>query len=119
MKKSEGAIRVKRYRENNPRRYLFHKAAQQAKCRGLKFSLVYNDIPEIPEFCPIFPWIRLTIGKSLLSSPTIDRIDSSRGYVKGNIRVVSFRANVLRGDGSLKEFQALVKDARKCDLIGT
>lgn len=41
--------------------------------------------------------------------PTLDRIDNSKGYVKGNVRVVSYRANTLKGDASLAEMQAVLK----------
>ena len=76
------------------------------------------DLPVVPEFCPILPWIKLRIGlrhsdgrkwarywaSDLVS---LDRIDSSFGYVPGNVMWVSFRANIIKRDSTLKELIAL------------
>ena len=42
-------------------------------------------------------------------SPTIDRIDNTRGYVKGNISIISFRANKLKGDATIQEMYDILK----------
>ena len=41
---------------------------------------------------------------------TLDRIDSSQGYVPGNIQVLSHRANMIKNDATLEELQLLVKN---------
>jgi hypothetical protein len=41
------------------------------------------------------------------ASPSLDRVDPRKGYVPGNVRVISDRANRLKGDRSLSEIQAL------------
>ena len=41
---------------------------------------------------------------------TLDRIDSSRGYEEGNIQILSFRANTIKGDTTLEELKLLVKN---------
>ena len=58
----------------------------------------------IPEFCPILgiPLIRVgTIATD--NSPSIDRIDSTKGYIKGNVQVISKKANTLKNSSSLSE----------------
>jgi len=43
------------------------------------------------------------------NSPSIDRIDNSKGYIKNNIVVVSRRANVLKKDASIEELKKLAE----------
>lgn len=51
--------------------------------------------------------------KATSNSYSIDRIDSSKGYVKGNVWVISKRANTLKGDATLEELELLVVNLRK------
>ena len=48
-----------------------------------------------------------------MSSPSLDRIIPSLGYVKGNIRVISFRANTLKNNATLSELELILEDAKK------
>ncbi len=41
--------------------------------------------------------------------PTLDRIIPSRGYVRGNIAVISFRANFLKRDATLDELRKIIR----------
>jgi hypothetical protein len=36
-------------------------------------------------------------------------MDSSVGYVPGNVNIISFRANTLKNNGTLEEFKKLIK----------
>jgi hypothetical protein len=87
-------------------------------------SAVYQRrMPDIPKRCPIFPWIKLVyrVGHSkkgprardLYDSPSLDRINNDKDYVKGNIRIISFRANHLKNDATDRELAALGEDARQ------
>jgi hypothetical protein len=40
---------------------------------------------------------------------SVDRIDNNSGYTKDNIKVISFRANRLKSNGTLEEFEQIVK----------
>ena len=42
----------------------------------------------------------------------IDRIDSSKGYVKGNVRVISKRANTLKNNATIEELELVLKDLK-------
>lgn len=102
-------VAMSKRRKDNLPKFMLMQAKTRAKKRGLAFTVCTSDII-IPEFCPVFPWIRLTIGdmKSRDSSPSLDRIDNSKGYIPGNICVISGRANRLKGDASPLELQALL-----------
>ena len=90
------------------KKYVLRKAKFRAKRYGLPFNLSLDDIV-IPKTCPIFGFpLRVATGRHDHQSPALDRIIPSKGYVKGNIRVISQRANVLKRDASLAELKKLV-----------
>jgi len=84
---------------------MFINARRRAGISGLEFGLELEDII-IPEFCPVLG-IRLERGidKPVDTSPSLDRIDPSKGYIKENIAVISYRANRLKNSFSIKEMQ--------------
>ena len=100
---------TKRRRER-PDYCLWKAAKRRAKLKELDFNIEVLDII-IPQFCPLLniPIIH-TVGKGCRSdnSPSLDRIDNRFGYIKGNILVVSWRANFLKSDAALSELQMLV-----------
>lgn len=61
---------------------------------------------DIPDKCPILD-IPLFFsngkesGQAGPNTPSVDRIDNTRGYTKDNIRVISYKANVIKGSLSL------------------
>lgn len=85
----------------------------RAKKRGLAFNITANDIP-LPNVCPIFGTkLVIGIGKQGNDSPSVDRIDPTKGYVKGNVVVISQRANSLKRDASLADLETMVAFYRK------
>lgn len=89
-------------------------ARHRAKQNNLQFDLKIEDIPPLPEYCPVFPWIKLerSLNKATDNSYTLDRIDNGKGYVKGNIKVISNRANSCKRDMNRQEVQALLEYIR-------
>ena len=66
----------------------------------------------IPESCPILG-IPLFMGtRHNPNSPSLDRVDNTLGYVKGNVQVISYRANALKKDASIKELKGLANWVR-------
>lgn len=47
------------------------------------------------------------------NSPSLDRIDPSKGYVRGNLAWISERANTMKHDGTLEELEKLTKWLKK------
>jgi len=42
------------------------------------------------------------------NSPSIDRMIPAKGYVKGNVQIISYRANRLKAHGSLEDLRKIV-----------
>jgi hypothetical protein len=83
-------------------------AKKRANKHGIAFNIELSDII-IPEFCPVLGFkLEVGNGKANDNSPSLDKIIPEKGYVKGNIRVISLRANKLKNDGSLEEFKKIV-----------
>lgn len=47
------------------------------------------------------------------NSPTIDRINPKLGYIKGNVWVISNKANRFKNDATLEELELLVANLRR------
>jgi len=43
------------------------------------------------------------------ASPTLDRLNNAWGYVPGNIAVISYRANKLKGDATADELRRIAE----------
>jgi hypothetical protein len=81
----------------------------KSRCRrlGREFSIELEDIV-IPEKCPVFGFdLKREDRETWMFAPSVDRIDSSKGYIKGNVTVVSRRANILKRDATLEELEQL------------
>jgi hypothetical protein len=72
-----------------------------------EWNIEFNDL-SFPTHCPILG-IELNYSASYRSddSPSFDRIDSSKGYVKGNVAIMSWRANRIKNDGTAEEHQLI------------
>ena len=99
---------MRNHRENNWNKYLLYAARKRDKTLSLPFDIDHSDII-IPELCPILhiPIFKGS-GKLCDNSPSIDKIDPNLGYVKGNVRVISFKANKYKSDMTRETIQALL-----------
>lgn len=82
-----------------PKRRLLSNARRRSKVFGIRFDLTSADLEVMPTHCPILgiplSWEggRAEMG----STPSLDRIDPALGYVRGNVQIISTRANVEKG----------------------
>lgn len=99
----------RRWKETNRERHLLMRTKNRAKLKELDFNLELSDII-IPEFCPILG-IKLEFNKGKVkdNSPSIDRTDSEKGYIKGNVIIISYRANVIKNCGTSTEHEKIAK----------
>jgi len=95
------------YYDDNPDKYLVIVAKTRAKKNGIPFDLKAEDIT-VPTHCPVLgiPLSRGTKGFHE-SSPSLDRIIPEKGYVKGNVIVVSFKANRMKQNATVEELGKL------------
>ena len=101
----------KQKRIENPAHAMFIQAKSRSKRKGINFNIEESDII-VQKTCPALG-IELkcsSIKRQICdNSPTLDRVNPLLGYVKGNVKVISWRANKLKGEGTLAEHEALVK----------
>lgn len=106
--------KAQEYIKTNLKSYFYHSAKGGAKRRGLPFTITLDDMPEVPTHCPVFGFpLELNIGSRSPDAPSLDRIDTTKGYEPGNIEFISWRANYLKRNGTLEEFEQLVAHMRK------
>lgn len=96
---------------------LVYSARQRAKKFSIEFSISLRDF-EIPEVCPLrrVPF-EVGIGQHTDDSPTLDRKDPRLGYVKGNVWVISHKANRLKGDHTPSELKTFCENALELDWV--
>lgn len=89
------------------RGYIIRNSKYMARRRGIYFDLQYTDF-ELPECCPILG-IKLEYGSGVDGNApqhaTLDRIDNSKGYVPGNVMVVSRLANAMKNSATFEQIQ--------------
>jgi hypothetical protein len=107
--------KVQQYKEDRLKKtpfwWLYASARDRATKKNWDFDLVESDVV-VPKVCPALGVPLRQDGKHARYSreadaPSIDRLDSSKGYTRDNIRVVSYRANVLKGDGTAREHELI------------
>lgn len=108
-----GKMKEKRlWGHRNPVAQMFSRVKSRALREGIPFDIDKSDI-SIPEVCPVLGiLLSRNIGRRGYSpsSPSLDRIDPGMGYVKGNVRVISARANLLKSDATIDELSLVLQD---------
>lgn len=95
-----------KWRDNNYLKHVLMRSKQRANRRGIEFSITENDII-LPTHCPVFGVeLKYSSGKTEFSA-SLDRIDSSKGYIAGNVMVICWRANRLKNDATPEDIEKL------------
>lgn len=110
---STRCIRTTHGQAGTRRHKIWEGAKKRAKENGVLFCLTVHDIPDVPTVCPVLgiPIRANEKAGPLDSSPSLDRIRPTLGYVPGNVRIISNRANRIRSDATAAELSLIAWDA--------
>jgi len=96
---------TQRYREEKPKGRMLSSAKNRAKNDSVPFDLALEDIPDW-DICPV---LGVEMKKDTRYAPSLDRIVPSLGYVRGNIQVISHKANAMKQDATQEELERFAK----------
>ena len=100
----------------NPMEHIVRTARARAKRYGIPHTITAADVP-MPATCvvlgiPLFTNPDRASNAPCDNSPSIDQIVPRLGYVPGNVRVISYRANRLKCNATLQEIELILADLR-------
>lgn len=116
-------------KEDRIKGYMIRNVKYSSKRRNLDFDLDYTDI-KLPVYCPLLN-IKLNYNNQKhhkilnlgdnyedlsfndISRATVDRIDNTKGYVKGNIIILSRLANAMKNEASFEQLETFSKNILK------
>jgi hypothetical protein len=96
----------------SPRTKMLYAAKARAVKDGLPFDITLDDII-VPEMCPV---LGISIAKNSSrcqpNSPSLDKIIPQNGYVKGNVEVISHKANTIKSNATIEELEKVLEYMR-------
>lgn len=95
--KQKVAAYAKRSTGEQAAQRMLYRARRRAKELGVPFGLELGDIV-VPDKCPIRHVTFSFSGLNHPNAPSLDRVKADLGYVVGNVRVISFKANRTKND---------------------
>lgn len=99
-------------RKKDPATAMLVAAKYRSKQNNIPFNLESSDII-LPELCPILGMpLQCHAGKGSnikKDSYSLDRIDPTKGYTKGNVQVISGLANRMKQDATPEELIAFAE----------
>jgi len=103
------------WERNNPQRAMIQRSRSSARQRRIEHTITESDLVWHTH-CPVLG-IELCYERDKRTPhrdnyPTLDRWDNKRGYVPGNVFVISWRANRIKWHCSSEELQAVARYAR-------
>jgi hypothetical protein len=98
----------------NREKSILNRTRQRANKLNLEFNLELEDI-HIPTHCPILGILleKGNTNKNRDSSPSLDRILPAKGYVKGNVQVISDLANRMKSNATFAQMVLMGKWAER------
>jgi hypothetical protein len=100
--------KAKEYRRKNFVKYLVVRLRRRASVINVPFDLTEEDLI-VPAVCPVLG-IPLTLeGGQRDDAPSVDRVVPCLGYTKGNVRVISMKANRIKNDATAEELRKVLQ----------
>ncbi len=101
----------------DPFKFRITRTFGQAKIRAKKFNVPFKiirqdliDMFPADNLCPVLkvPFVWGTKNNKELS-PSLDRMIPELGYIKGNIKFISYKANRIKNDSNIEILKNLIK----------
>ena len=98
------------YISNNYESFLLISSKRRAKITNVEHTISKEDII-IPDNCPYLdtPLTRIHGQGQLPTNASIDRVDNSNGYIKGNIQIISRLANTMKNHATEEQLITFAK----------
>lgn len=102
-------------RAKDPIKYMLINIKSRCKFNNIEFNITQNDLVYV-EICPVLgiklDYLTTAESRGLAkdNAASVDRIDNSKGYIPGNVRIISWRANKIKSDTKISEMKAIIKD---------
>ena len=114
------ALRARQYQKINPviaqTNKMVSKARERAKNKNLAFDIDLEYVRSlVVSHCPVFgvplEWSTYRGGGpgAIENSPSLDRIDPAKGYVRGNVWIISNKANTFKSYATHEELKILTE----------
>lgn len=93
------------------------RAKYRATLKGVPFDIKGKDIQYV-ECCPLLG-IKLNWGETTneggrnIDTPSLDRLDPKKGYVKGNVKIISTLVNMMKSSATLEQLQIFYQNIWK------
>lgn len=91
---------------------LVNASKQRAVLKNREHSITVDDLLALwptDGNCPVFGFpLQFNSGGFRETSPSVDRIDSTRGYTLDNIQILSWKANRIKSYATVEELEAVV-----------
>ena len=110
-------------KDGDPKDYRLHvmvgSSRQRAKKDGIPHEIdeLYLKSLGAPDICPVLGIpLNYKNEETEDNSPSIDKFYPAKGYVKGNVQVISYRANRLKNDGTPEEWEKIAEWCKEEDI---
>lgn len=107
------------HKHRDTRELLVERARSRAKRENIPFNLTKEDII-LPKKCPVFGFdLKRNVGckSGKYNSYSIDKIIPEKGYIKGNIQIISHKANCMKHNASLDDLIKFAKWIMSAEYI--